>query len=187
MVIRVIKTFLVWIFCAFLPCFLNLFCLLGPYISVLHHEHPCMKCSLDISNFLDEISSLSHSTVFSISLHCSLKKAFLSLLAILWNSAFIWVYLSLSPLPLWLASLFFSATCRPPQTTTLHSYISFSLGWFWSLPPTQCYEPPSIVLQALFQSDRIHGTYSSPPLYNNKEFDLDHTSVAQGLSLLCSI
>ena len=34
----------------------------------------------------------------SISLHCLLRKAFLSLLAILWNSAFKWVYLSLSPL-----------------------------------------------------------------------------------------
>ena len=34
----------------------------------------------------------------STSLHCSLKKAFLSLLAILWTSAFSWVYLSLSPL-----------------------------------------------------------------------------------------
>ena len=35
----------------------------------------------------------------SISLHWSLRKAFLSLLAILWNSAFKWVYLSFSPLP----------------------------------------------------------------------------------------
>jgi len=34
----------------------------------------------------------------SISLHWSLKKAFLSLLAILWNSAFKWVYLSFSQL-----------------------------------------------------------------------------------------
>ena len=41
----------------------------------------------------------------SISLHWSLRKAFLSLLAILWNSAFRWVYLSLSPLSL--ASLLF--------------------------------------------------------------------------------
>ena len=32
----------------------------------------------------------------SIFMHCSLKKAFLSLLAILWNSAFSWMYLSLS-------------------------------------------------------------------------------------------
>jgi len=35
----------------------------------------------------------------SISLHCSLKKAFFSLLAIPWNSAFRWLYLSFSPLP----------------------------------------------------------------------------------------
>ena len=36
----------------------------------------------------------------SIFLHWLLRKAFLSLLAILWNSAFKWVYLSFSPLPL---------------------------------------------------------------------------------------
>ena len=35
----------------------------------------------------------------SISLHCSFKKAFLSFLAILWNSEFSWVCLSLSPSP----------------------------------------------------------------------------------------
>ena len=34
-----------------------------------------------------------------ISLHCSFKKAFLSLLAIFWNSAYRWVYVSLSLLP----------------------------------------------------------------------------------------
>ena len=46
----------------------------------------------------------------SISLHCSFKKAFLSVLAILWNSAFSWVYDFLSLL-LFL-SLLFSAICR---------------------------------------------------------------------------
>jgi len=45
----------------------------------------------------------------SISLHWSLRKA-LSLLAIPWNSAFKWVYLSFSPLPL--ASFLFSAICN---------------------------------------------------------------------------
>ena len=45
----------------------------------------------------------------SISLHWSLRKAFLSLLAILWNSAFKWVYRYFSRLPL--ASLLFSAIC----------------------------------------------------------------------------
>ena len=33
-------------------------------ISVLYWAHLCMKCSLGISNFLEEISSLSHSVVF---------------------------------------------------------------------------------------------------------------------------
>ena len=46
----------------------------------------------------------------SIPLHWSLRKAFLSLLALLQNSAFWWVYLSFSPLPL--VSLLFSAVCK---------------------------------------------------------------------------
>ena len=36
--------------------------------------------------------------ISSISLHCSLRKAFFSLFAILWNSAFRWLYLPFSPL-----------------------------------------------------------------------------------------
>ena len=46
----------------------------------------------------------------SISLHWSLRKAFLSLLAILWNSAFKWVYLSFSPLLF--TSLLYWAICK---------------------------------------------------------------------------
>ena len=46
----------------------------------------------------------------SIYLHWSLRKAFLSLFAILWNSAFRWVDLSFFPLPL--ASVLFSAICK---------------------------------------------------------------------------
>ena len=53
-----------------------------------------------VANFLEEISSLSHSIVF-LYLHWSLRKALLSLLAVLWNS---------SPLPF--ASLLFSAICK---------------------------------------------------------------------------
>ena len=57
---------------------------------------------------------------------------------------------------LYLLLLFFSQLfLRAPQTTTLPSCISFSLTWFWSLPPVQCYELPSIVLQALCLSDLI--------------------------------
>ena len=57
-----------------------------------------MKCFLGISHFLEEISPI---LLFSsISLHWSLRNPFLSLLAILWNSAFKWIYLSFSPLSL---------------------------------------------------------------------------------------
>ena len=98
-------------FCVFLPTLLNILCFCQIHaISVLYYAHLCMKCSLGISNFLEEISSLSHSIVFLISLHWSLRKAFLSLLATLWNSAFKWVYLSFSPLPF--PSLLFSAICK---------------------------------------------------------------------------
>jgi len=46
----------------------------------------------------------------SISLHWSLRKVFLSFLAILWNSAFKWVYLSFYPLTF--NSLLFTAVCK---------------------------------------------------------------------------
>ena len=62
----------------------------------------------------------------SVFLHWLQKKAFLSLLAILWKSAFKWVYLFFSPLPL--ASLFSppQVFVNPPQTIILPFCISFS-------------------------------------------------------------
>ena len=80
----------------------------------------------------------------SIPLHWSLRKAFLSLLALLWNSTFRWASLSFSPLLF--ASLF---SVRPHQTTILPFCIYFPWGWSWSLSPVQCHEPLSIVHQAL--------------------------------------
>ena len=77
----------------------------------------------------------------SISLHCSPRKAFLSLLAILWNSPFRWVYLSFSRLPL--ASLLLTAICKASSNNHLPFCVSFYFGWFWSLPLVQCYEPLS--------------------------------------------
>ena len=108
----------------------------------------------------------------SSSLYSSLKKAFLSFLEILWNSAFKWVYISFSPLPL--ASLLFSTIVRPSQATILPFCISFSWGWSWSLPPVYCYELPSIVHQALCLSDLIPWNYLLLPLYNCKGFHLGH-------------
>src|SRR5574342_46341 len=62
MIIWVMKIFFVQFFCVFLPPLLNIFCFCQVHtISVLYCAHLCMKCSLGISNFLEESSSLSHS------------------------------------------------------------------------------------------------------------------------------
>ena len=101
----------------------------------------------------------------STSLHWLLKKAFLSLFAILWNSAFKCVYLSFSFFAF--SVLFFSRLfVRPPQTTILPFCISFSWGWSWSLLPVQCHEPPSIVLQAVCLLDLTSWICLSHLLYN---------------------
>ena len=59
------------------------------------------------------------------------------------------------------ATIFSQLFVRPPQMTTLPSYISFSWGWFWSPPSIQCHEPLSIVLQALCLPDLIPWIYVS--------------------------
>ena len=83
----------------------------------VHHQ-------LIISNFPEEISSVSHSIVFLY--FFALRTAFLSILAILWNSAFRWVYLSFSPLPF--ASLLFSAICKASSDNHFAFLHFFSLG-----------------------------------------------------------
>ena len=56
-------------FCVFLPPFFNIFCFCQVHtISVLNCVHLCMKFPLGTSNFLEEISNLSHSIVV-LSLH----------------------------------------------------------------------------------------------------------------------
>ena len=62
----------------------------------------------------------------SISLHCSLKKAFLSLHAIIWNSAFRCLYLSFSPL--FSTSLFFTAICKASPDSHFAFLHFFSMG-----------------------------------------------------------
>ena len=77
--------------------------------------------------------SLRRSQVFlillfsSLSLHYSLKKAFVSLLAILWNSVFSWIYLFLSPLPF--TSLLSWAICKPSSTTLLLAFLFLGNGF----------------------------------------------------------
>ena len=70
----------------------------------------------------------------SISLHWSLRKSFLSLLAILWNSAFKWEYLSFSPLS-W-ASLLSTAIFKASSDNHYVFLNFFSLGMI--LIPASC-------------------------------------------------
>ena len=124
-----------------------------------------MKCSLGISNFLEEM--------FPILLFCSisllwLRKAFLPLLAILWNSVFRWVYLSFFLLPV--ASLLFSAICKASTDNHFAFLHFFSWGWFWFWYNVTGLLP--IVLQAVCLSDLISWTYLSLLQYNHKGFDL---------------
>ena len=65
-----------------------------------------------------------------------------------------WLSLFTSFYPLSFMSSLFSAICKVSSTIS-PCCISFSCGWFWSLPPIQCYEPLSTVLQALCLSDLI--------------------------------
>ena len=127
----VVKTFFVQFFSNFLSPLLNLFFCEVLAISVLYRGHLCMKCSFGISNFLEELSSLSHSLFSTISLHCSLK-VFLSLLVILWNSAFKWVNLSLSPLPF--TSLLFAAIFKALLRQPLY-LLAFKLKSYTTLYP----------------------------------------------------
>ena len=56
MIIWVVKIFFVSVY----PCHLFLI----TSVSVLYCAHLCMKCSFVVSNFLEELSSLSHSVDF---------------------------------------------------------------------------------------------------------------------------
>ena len=113
--------------------------------------------------------------VFSISLHWSLKKAFLSLLALLWNSVFRWVYVSFF---LCLSFLFFSQLfVRTPQTAIFPFCISSSWGWM-ALISTSCtmlWTTVHISSGTLcFRSNPLN---LSLLLCNHKGFDLGHTWV----------
>ena len=126
-----------------------------------------MKCSLGISDFLKEISSLSHSITFLYFFALISKEAFLISPC---YSLELCIQMGISFLCSFAFSFsFFSQLfVKPPQATILSFCISLSWGWSWSLPPVQCHESLSIVLQALCLSDLIPWIYLSLPLYNCK-------------------
>ena len=114
----------------------------------------------------------------------SLRKVFLSLLAILWNSAFKYVYLSFSPLPF--ASFLFSALFKAPSDNHFAFLHFFFLGMI--LITAHCtMSGTSIHSSSGTLSGLIPWIYLSLALYNRKGFDLGHTWMVSLFSLLSSI
>ena len=153
-VIQVIVIFFEQFFSVFLPLLLNLICFCQVFTFCPLLCPSCMKCSLDISSFLEEVSHLSHSPVFLhfLTLFFTLRKVFLSLHAILCDFVFSQVHLSLSLLPF--ASLRSLAICEISSGNHFAFFHFFFFGMVSSLNSV-CYELPSVVLLALCLPDLI--------------------------------
>ena len=107
----------------------------------------------------------------SISLHWSLRKDFLSPLAVLWNTAFTWVYLFFCPFPF--TSLLFSAICKASSDNHFAFLHFFFLGMV--LITASCtMSGTSVHSSAGTLSDLIPCICLPLPLYSHKEFDLGH-------------
>ena len=107
----------------------------------------------------------------SVSLHWSLRKAFLSLCAILWNYAFKWLYLFFSPLVF--TPLLLTAICKASSD----NYFAFLHFFFLSmvLITAACIMSwTSIHSSSNTLSDLMPWIYLSIPLYNHKGSDLGH-------------
>ena len=124
-----------------------------------------MKCSLVISNFLEEGSSLSHSIVFLYFFALMNEEGFLISPCYSWNSAFSWIYLSLSPLPF--TSLLFLAICKASSDNHFAFLCFFFLGMVLiTASCTMSWTPIHSSSDTL--SDLIPWIYLSLPLYNRK-------------------
>ena len=140
-------------------------------ISVLYWAHLCVKCSLVFSNFLEEISSLSHSIGFLYFFALITEEGFLISPCYSLNSAFRCLYLSFSPLPL---TSLFSAICKASSDNHFAFFHFFFLGMV--LITTSCTMSWTFVHSSSGTlSDLIPWIYLSLPLYNRKGFNLGHT------------
>ena len=125
-----------------------------------------MKASLGISNFLEEIS-----IVFLYFFALIAEEGFLISPC---YSLELCIKMGISFLFSFVISISFLALCKTSSENHF-SFLHFSWGWSWALPPVQCHESLSIVLQALCLSDLIHWIWLSLPSYNCNGFDLGHT------------
>ena len=150
--------------------------LISSIISVLYCVHLYMKYSFGISDFLKEISSLSHSIVFLYFFVLITEEGFL-ISPCYPLELCIQMGISFFP-PLPFASLLFTAICKASSD----KHFAFLHFFFFG---KQCHEPPSTVLWALCLSDLIPWIYLSLPLYNRKGFDLGHTWIVT--LLICRV
>ena len=135
MIMWVLKIFYVQFFCVFLPPLLKIFCFCYVHkISIVYCAHLCMKIPLVSLIFLKRSLVFPILLCSSISLHWSLRKPFLALLAILWNSALRCLYLFFSPLLF--ASLLFTAICKASPDSHFALLRFFSMGMV--LIPVSC-------------------------------------------------
>ena len=111
----------------------------------------------------------------SISLHWWLRKAFLPLVDILWNSAFKWGYLSFSSLPF--ASLLFTAICKASSNNHF-VFLHFFFSGMVLITASCTVSQTSVHNSSGTLSEPIPWIYFSLPLYNCKGFDLGHTWMA---------
>ena len=115
-------------------------------MSVLYCTYLWMKCSLAISDFLEEIEFY----CFPL-FPCIDDVERLSYLSLLFFGTLYSNWCTFACLLCLSLSFFIQLFARPPQTIILPFCISFSWGCFWSPPTLQWHKPLSIVLQALYQ------------------------------------
>ena len=137
-----------------------------------HHFCPLLcsslhECSLGISNFLEEISSLSQSTLFLYFFALIAEEGFL--ISPCYSSEYcIGMGVSFLFFPLPLASLLFSAICK----ASLDNHFAFLhflfLGVVLITASCTMSRTMPIVLQAFCLSDLKPWIYLSFPLYNHK-------------------
>ena len=145
-----------------------------------------MKCSLDISNFLEELSSLFHSIVpptpspFFLLFH--IRRLFSPYF--LWNSAFRWVYLSFSPLPF--ASFPFLAISKASSDNNF-AFLHFFFLVMVLITSSCTMSRISVHSSWGNLSDLVPWICLSLTLYHHKRFDLGHTWITWLFSLLSSI
>ena len=141
-------------------------------ISVLYWGHGCMKCSLGISNFLDEISSLSQPIVFLYFFALIAEEGFL---ISLFYSLELCIHMGISFLfSLPFIFLLFLALCKASSDNHFPFLPFFFLGMV--LIPDSCtMSRTSVHSSSGSLSDLIPESNLSLPLYSHKGFDLGHT------------